>query len=123
MAFLLGLGLRLDVQDRAGQTPLHNAVIGANLATVELLIARGAPLEVRNVYGGTVLGQTLWCAGHASDPDVYVPIIERLLAGGAQLAPKHPPVNERVDALLARHGSLADPTRYWSGEEPRKRRS
>jgi hypothetical protein len=62
-------------------------------------------------------------AAHGGDPDVYVPIIETLLAAGAQLSERHPPVNERVDALLARHGSLADPEHYWFGEQPRKRRA
>ena len=89
---------------------------------MQLLIARGAPLELKNEYGGTVLGQTLWSAAHGGDPETYLPIIEALLAAGAKLNDRHPPVNPRMDELLARHGSVADPTRYWFGEEPRKRR-
>ena len=94
--------------------------MGGALEVMQLLIARGAPLELRNEYGGTVLGQTLWSAAHGGDPDDYVPIIEALLAAGANLQPKHPPVNRRVDELLRRHGSEADETYYWFGEKPRK---
>ena len=97
--------------------------MGGQLEMIKLLIERGAPLEAQNEYGGTVLGQTLWSAAHGGDPDVYVPLIETLLAAGAMLADRHPPINEKVDAVLARHGSLADPECHWFGEDPRKKKS
>jgi hypothetical protein len=86
---------------------------------VKLLIARGAQLEATNVYGGTVLGQTLWSAAHGGDPDTYVAIVETLIAAGARVPQAHPPINEKLDALLARHGSASDPKDFWSGEDPR----
>lgn len=120
VAFLLDHGADQGAPDSDHQTPFHHAAIGGRLGMVKLLLARGAPLEVRNEYGGTVLGQALWSAAHGGDPEVFVPIFETLIAAGAKIPARHPPVNERVDALLARYGSVADPARYWFGEGPRK---
>jgi hypothetical protein len=74
------------------------------------------------MYGGTVLSQTLWSAAHGGDPDIYVAILEALVAAGAKLPERHVPVNTRVDAWLAAHGSHAEPTWYWSGEQPRRKK-
>ena len=95
------------------QTALHSAVIGGNLETVKLLLRHNAPLEVKNVYGGTVLGQTLWSAAHGGDPDVYIAILETLAAAGAKIPERHVPVNARVDAWLAQRGSRAEPSWNW----------
>jgi hypothetical protein len=118
VSFLLDHGVDLETCDGDRQTGLHWAAMGGDLGMVELLLARGAPLEVRNVYGGTVLDQAIWSAAHGGDPDEFVPILEALIAAGARVPRAHPPVNEKVDAALLRHGSAADPTRYWFGEGP-----
>jgi hypothetical protein len=81
-----------------------------------------APLEVKNMYGGTVLGQALWSAAHGGDPDVYLQITETLIAAGAKLYDRHPPVSTRVDELLEKHGSRADESLWWYGEKLNKRR-
>ena len=108
---------------RNGQTALHYAAIGGQVETLRMLLERDdPPLEARNEYGGTVLGQALWSAAHGGDPDDYVAIIDALVAAGAQVLERHPPVNAKVDAALARHGSVADPEDYWFGERPRRRR-
>ena len=122
-AFLLSSGANPAHSGRDGQTALHCAAIGGHLGVIELLLEHDPPLEVLNEYGGTVLGQTLWSAGHAGDPDENVAIIEALLAAGAQVGERHPPINARVDALLARHGCTSDPDRYWFGEQPRRRKA
>ena len=72
------------------------------------------------MYGGTVLGQALWSAAHGGDPDIYIAILEALVAAGAKIPERHVPVNTRVDAWLAEHGSRAEPSWYWYGEEPRQ---
>ena len=41
-----------------GQTGLHWACIGGHPDTVKLLLPYNPPLELENMYGGTVLGQT-----------------------------------------------------------------
>jgi hypothetical protein len=116
--FLLAHGADLGAQDSDGQTGLHWAAIGGHPSTVTLLVDRKAPLEVKNRYGGTVLGQTLWSAGHGGDPRIYEQIIETLLAAGAHLRDRHVPVNDRIDALLLRYGSQPEPSWAWYGEKP-----
>ncbi len=83
--FLLQKGVDLRTNANTGLTGLHWAVVGGQLPTVKLLLERGAPLEVTNVYGGTVLGQALWSAING-DPEIdYVPLIEMLIRAGAQI--------------------------------------
>jgi ankyrin repeat protein len=83
--FLLERGMDPATQDAKGQSALHWAAIGGQLDTVKLLLRHNAPLEVKNVYGGTVLGQALWSAAHGGDADVYLPILDALIAAGAEL--------------------------------------
>ena len=118
--FLLDKGVDLSSHMGDGQTALHWAVIGGQLDIVKLLLRRNPPLESRNMYGGTVLGQTLWSAAHGGDPNVYIAILEALIAAGATIPEHHVPVNTRVNAWLASHGSRIEPSWYWYGEKPRR---
>ena len=83
--FLLAHGA--DLEDDAGsdEPPLHMAVVGASLPIVKLLIARGAPLEQLNGYGGTPLGQAGWSFVNGDPDDDYAPIFDALLAAGAHI--------------------------------------
>lgn len=119
--FLLKQGVDIAAHGNDGQTGLHWAVIGGQLETIKLLLERKAPLEVKNMYGGTVLGQTLWSAAHGGDPDVYVQIIETLVTSGARLDDRHPPVNKPIDELLEEYGSHTEESWSWYGEKPRRR--
>jgi hypothetical protein len=66
-----------------GMTALHLAAAGGNMDTVQLLLQHDAPLEVENIWGGTPLTGTLWCAVN-SDPHVdYVPVVAALVQAGA----------------------------------------
>ena len=118
--FLLDRGADPAWCRKDGQTALHWAVIGGNLNIVKLLLRRNPPLEAVNIHGGTVLGQTLWSAAHGGDPDIYIAILEALIAAGAQVPERHVPVNSKVDQWLERHGSRSEPSWYWSGEEPER---
>jgi len=118
-ALLIGRGADLADGTRDGQTPAHMAVIGGHLETLRMLLAHKPPLEQQNAYGGTVLGQTLWSAGHGGDPERYIAIIDALLAAGAQLPDRHVPVNAKVDAFLLGTGIRSEPTWHWFGEKPR----
>ena len=83
--FLMNKGVDLHAQQNTGLTGLHWAVVGGQRETVQLLLAHGAPLETKNVYGGTALGQALWSAMN-SDPQIdYVPVIETLIGAGAKI--------------------------------------
>jgi hypothetical protein len=117
--FLLNKGVDLADGGDDGQTPLHWAVIFGKLEMVKLLLKYKPPLESRNMYGGTVLGQTMWSAAHGGDPKVYAQIIKTLIAAGAKVPPRHVPVNKPIDDLLRRYGSEPEPTWYWYGEKPK----
>ena len=118
--FLLEKGVDLTVHRGDGQTPLHWAVIGGHPSTLKLLLGKHAPLELRNEYGGTPLGQATWSAAHGGDPDVYIEILEALAKAGAKIPERHVPVNPQVDAWLAVRGSVAEPSWHWYGEEPNR---
>jgi Ankyrin repeats (3 copies) len=116
--FLLDKGVDLAAPAGGGQTGLHRATIGGHLEIVKLLLRYKAPLEVKNIFGGTVLGQALWSAGHGGDPDVYIAILAALVAAGAKVPERHVPVNAFVDAWLAQHHSRSEPSWNWYGEKP-----
>jgi Ankyrin repeats (3 copies) len=117
--FLLAQGVDLETHLGDGQTPLHCAAIGGQLETIKLLLKWKPPLEAKNIYGGTVLGQTLWSAAHGGDPELFSEIIETLIAAGAKVNERHVPVNKAIDELLRRYGSEPEPSWYWFGEKPR----
>ena len=106
--FLLEKGADLRAGQNTAQTGLHNAVIGGHLDTIKLLLERNAPLEAKNVYGGTALDQALWCSIHESNGVDYLPIVDNLIAAGAKVDPEwlranlHPPLDERVALALRR---------------------
>jgi hypothetical protein len=116
--FLLKQGVSLKSHGGDGQTPLHCAAICGKLEAVKYLLKWDPPLEAKNIYGGSVLGQTMWSAAHGGDPDLYTEIIETLIAAGAKVPERHVPVNEQIDDLLRRYGSVPEPSWYWFGEKP-----
>lgn len=81
--FLLQKGVDIRADGKTGMTGLHWAVVGGKLDAIKLLLQRGAPLEAVNRYGGTVLGQALWCAANGDRGVDYMPVIELLRAHGA----------------------------------------
>jgi len=116
--FLLQHGIDLHSFDGTGQTALHSAAIGGQLEVIKLLLEFKPPLEIKNMYGGTVLGQTLWSAAHGGDTQTYVAIIDILIEAGAKVPERHVPVNAEIDDLLRRYGSVPEPSWYWYGEKP-----
>ena len=121
VGFLLEKGVDIAAHKNDGQTGLHWAAIGGHLETIKLLLDRKAPLELNNIYGGTVLGQAMWSAAHGGDPDTYAQIMETLIAAGAEVFDRHPPINKRIDELLANYGSRVDESLWWYGEKPRRK--
>jgi hypothetical protein len=74
MTFLLDRNV--DIADASGgMTALHLAVIGGQLEAVRLLLNRGAPTDIVNRFGGTPLGQALWCAANDSSGMDFWPIV------------------------------------------------
>ena len=82
-AELLAAGAAIDAPGGEGMTPLHLAVWFADIPTVELLLAHGAPLEAKNVYGGTVLDFLVWVVEHQWRGRDYAAIARLLIDAGA----------------------------------------
>lgn len=100
--FLLDHGVDRAAQATVGQTGLHYAAHSGQLETVKMLIARNAPLEVKNMYGGTVLGQALWSAFNEPHPN-HPAIIEALIAAGAKVESEWDKWIEQVRARQTLH--------------------
>jgi ankyrin repeat protein len=104
---MLDAGFDIDIQGDWGGSAVHHAAWHGQSETVGLLVARGANLELENQYGGTALDTAVWAVDHSGIKNVdYVPVIERLLDGGADVnaVRPFPSGNERVDMLLRKYG-------------------
>ena len=86
-----------------GLSPLHWAANRGQRAAVELLLARGAPMEQRSMYDGTALGTAVWAAQHEPRGDQLGVIRALLTAGADPAAAEYPTGHAEVDALLARY--------------------
>jgi len=105
--FLLDHGVDPAAGADIDMTGLHLAAHEGHLDTVKLLLARNAPLEAKNVYGGTVLGQTLWSVIHHPMPSHHE-IVETLLAAGAKVEDDWFTGNRSIDELLTRRRGDAE---------------
>ena len=85
-AFLLDRGADPAAGIRTGLNGFHYAASSGRLEVVKLLIARKAPMEIRNMYGGTVLEQALWSAVN-EHRESHGAIIEALIEAGAYIEP------------------------------------
>jgi ankyrin repeat protein len=102
-AHLNQLGVNPAASDGYRMTALHHAAANGMLDTMDLLIARGAPLEAENIWGGTVLDSTIYFATQDAVRGVaYLPVIDKLLKAGANaLAVEVPTGVAEIDRLLA----------------------
>jgi len=64
----------------------HYAVSSGHLNTVKILIEKGVPIEVKNLHGGTLLGQALWSIINEYKT-AHAEIIELLLNAGSEIEP------------------------------------
>jgi ankyrin repeat protein len=103
--FLSTSDVDLGAKDNQGMTALHWAAWYCHLDVIDLLLQRGAPLEVENDYGGTVLGSTVYASVNSGLELDYAPVIDLLLTSGANIKDVgYPSGNRRVDGVLERHG-------------------
>ena len=114
--YLLALGVDLAAHDTDRMTGLHWAAANGMSGLIDALIRHGAPLEVRNQWGGTVLGSTTWFVMNRGPgwPPVpgadYPAVLELLLRAGADVREAdYPTGHVAVDGLLERHGAQAPP--------------
>ncbi|NII28516.1 hypothetical protein HB364_25760 [Pseudoflavitalea sp. X16] len=122
--FLANQGLDLNT-NVDGMYSLHWALIGGHPDTIQLLLARGASTEVRNMYGGNAIGCAVWAVGNSDgvyrwpQKEVdYMVIIETLLKAGASIergmlgwlaqeSDLPSPTIERLDALFRQYGATS----------------
>jgi hypothetical protein len=91
-----------------GMNALHWAVNRGQLETVKMLLQTSPSLEVRNMYGGTMLGLAIWSAIHEPRP-AHAAIIEALLTAGARReSVEYPTGVESIDRLLEQDGPRSD---------------
>ncbi|MGH7572806.1 MAG: ankyrin repeat domain-containing protein [Gemmatimonadota bacterium] len=105
LQYLLDKGV--DVAAFDGMTALHHATGRGDLEMVRRLVRRGAPLEKKNAYGGTVLDNTLWFA-YDADPSQfarrdYPAVIEFLIAAGAR-TDVYPEMTKYISGVYERAG-------------------
>jgi hypothetical protein len=104
--YLLARGANPLGGANTGLNAFHWAANRGQLDVVKVLIRNKAPLEIRNAYGGTVLGCTVWSALNEPKPH-HVEIIRVLLAAGAQISEaEYPTGDKRVDDVLKAHGAV-----------------
>ncbi len=101
VSLLLDHGVEPGTGANIDMTGLHLAAHEGHLDTVKLLLAHNAPIEAKNVYGGTVLGGTLWSVIHHPRP-AHREIVETLLAAGAKVGDDWFTGNRSIDELLLR---------------------
>jgi ankyrin repeat protein len=103
--FLMDRGVDPLAGFATGMNGFHWAANRGHLETVKMLIERKVPMEVENMYGGTVLGCTVWSAIHEPRPN-QIEVIEALLYAGANVdAAEYPTGNALVDEVLRRFGA------------------
>jgi ankyrin repeat protein len=83
--FLLEHGAAPDDPADTGATALHWAAGAAHVGLVRRLLQPGAPLEVINRWGGTVLEHAGYGFQHGPSAVDFVPTFEALLAAGAKI--------------------------------------
>ena len=83
---LLDAGVDPYAGMRTGLAGFHYAASSGRLPVIKLLTERKIPMEVENMYGGTVLGQALWSAVNEHTPD-HAAIVEALINAGANIWP------------------------------------
>ncbi len=81
-AYLLDQGVDPLAGIISGLNGFHYAASGGRLDIIKLLVERKVPMEVKNMYGGTVFDQAIWSAVNEYTPD-HGPIVEALVDAGA----------------------------------------
>ena len=105
---MLEIGFPVGVpESNHGYSPLHNAAWCGNAEMVELLIARGHPLDMKDpAYNATPVGWACYsCLEAKRHPEGDFPrVLDLLLQAGAAYDKKHYPTgHEGLDAVLKRH--------------------
>ena len=84
--YLLKRGVNIDARGGANNTGLMLASQRGRRDTVEMLLGCGASVALKNDFGGTALGSTMYFLTNHPAPDAdYAGVIELLLNAGSEL--------------------------------------
>jgi ankyrin repeat protein len=99
---MLLLGFPIDTYGPKKMSALHWACWVGDIELAQFLVERAANLELRNGYGGTVLGCTVWAAIHQENDTDYAPLVQLLLKNGAAVKDtcNYPTGIADIDSLL-----------------------
>lgn len=102
---MLDVGFQPDARrNDHSMTALHRAAIRGDREIVQLLVGRGASIDILNEYGGTSLNSCIWGSTNYKDPlGDYAGVAECLLAAGVRL-PQQALGSEAVQSVLIRYG-------------------
>jgi ankyrin repeat protein len=87
--YLLNKGVDPYAGMKTGLAGFHWAASSGKLDVIKMLIQHGVPMEVKNMYGGTVFGQAIWSAIHENKPQ-HGSIVEVLMEAGAEIEDGYP---------------------------------
>ncbi len=82
VAYLLDKDVDPYAGMKTGLSGFHYAASSGRLDVIKLLIERNIPMEVKNMYGGTVFEQAIWSAVNEYTPQ-HGEIVEALVKAGA----------------------------------------
>lgn len=98
--YLIDQGLDPSGGSLSGMNAVHVAATRGNVDALRVLLHHGVPLEVRNMYGGTALAQTVWSAVNQPMPGQRDAIKELIRAGADVKEVDFPTGNAGIDLLL-----------------------
>jgi ankyrin repeat protein len=104
---MLAVGFDITQQDNQGFTPLHWAAWYGHLECVNMLLERGAPVDITNNYNGEALDSAIWGYANSDGDDRNCrAIITSLVAAGADIerVTPFPSGHAESDALLRELG-------------------
>ena len=107
LELMLDCGVDINATGEWGFTALHWAAWYGHVDCVRLLIERGAPLDARNDYGGTVIDSTVWGFANSDGDDRHCrEILKLLITAGANVhdVSPFPSGHDEADALLREFG-------------------
>ncbi len=110
----LMLDAGFDIEARADDldaTALLYAASNGDVAMIDLLVSRGARLDVTHKYGGSPLGTAVYCAANFANPrGAYPDAVQRLIDAGENVEEEHLRLAlardlDEIAAVLKSHGA------------------